>query len=46
VKRMRNEMQTLFCTNVANSQRVITFANAPGFNDMLAANKIFLGGVK
>jgi hypothetical protein len=46
VKRMKNEMQTLFCTNVANSQRIITFANAPGFNEMLAENKIFLGGVK
>lgn len=45
-KRMRSEMQTLFCTNVANSQRIITFANAPGFNEMLADNKIFLGGVK
>lgn len=44
VKRMRDEMQTLFCTNVANSQRIVTFANAPGFNEMLAANKIFLGG--
>lgn len=46
VKRMRDEMQTLFCTNVANSQRIVTFANAPGFNEMLAANKIYLGGVK
>lgn len=46
VKRMRDEMQTLFCTNVANSTRIVTFANAPGFNEMLAANKIFLGGVK
>jgi hypothetical protein len=46
VKRMRNEMQTLFCTNVANSSKIITFANAPGFSEMLAENKIFLGGVK
>jgi hypothetical protein len=46
VKRMRNEMQTLFCTNVANSQRIVTFANASGFNEMLLENKIFLGGVK
>jgi hypothetical protein len=46
VKRMRSEMQTLFCTNVANSQRIVVFANAVGFNDMLRANKIFLNGVK
>lgn len=44
VKRLRNEMQTLFCTNVANSQRIVTFANAPGFSEMLQANRIFLGG--
>ena len=46
VKRMRDEMQTLFCTNVANSQRIVTFANAPGFSEMLAENKIYLGGAK
>lgn len=44
VQRMRDEMQTLFCTNVANSTRIVTFANAPGFSEMLAKNKIFLGG--
>jgi drug/metabolite transporter (DMT)-like permease len=46
VGRMKNEMQSLFVRNVANSQRIVTFANAPGFNKMLAENKIFLGGVK
>jgi len=44
VGRMAEEMQTLFCTRVANSQRIVTFANAPGFNDMLRKNKIYLGG--
>jgi len=46
VGRLKEEMKTLFCVNVANSSRIITFANAPGFNEMLAKNKIYLGGVK
>lgn len=46
VKRMKNEMQSLFVRNVANSQRIVTFANAPGFSAMLSDNKIYLGGVK
>lgn len=46
VTRMRNEMQTLFVQSVANSSRIVTFANAPGFSDMLAGNKIFLGGAR
>jgi len=46
VKRMKNEMQTLFCVNVANSTRIVTFANAPGFSEMLAENKLFFGGAQ
>ena len=48
VQRMRSEMQTMFCTNVANStsSRLVVFANAPGFSKMLADNKVFFGGVR
>lgn len=44
VMRMKEEIQTLFVTKVANSNKIVTFANAPGFSEMLSKNKIYLGG--
>lgn len=41
VKRMASEMQTLFCNSVANSTRIIQFATAPGFGELMKDNKIF-----
>jgi len=46
VKRIRAELQTLFAQSVAQSTRMVTFVNAPGFADLLAENKVFMGGVR
>jgi len=42
VKRMRNEIQSLFCNAVANSQgSVVKFATAPGFGELMSSNKCY-----
>ena len=41
VWRMRAEMQSIFCNNVAQSQRVSVYVTLTNFGKMLAAHKIF-----
>lgn len=42
VKRMREEMQSLFCRTVGNSTKIALFTTVTPFKDMLAANRIFI----
>jgi len=42
IKRMRNEMQTLFVSQIANSPRMTLFATVSAFLALLQDNKIYL----
>lgn len=41
VRRMRSEMQSIFCNTVANSSRVAMFATVPTFGALLAEHRIY-----
>jgi hypothetical protein len=44
VKRMRKEMQSMFCNNLAQSSRVTNFVTVTEFQSMLQDNKIYFTG--
>ena len=44
IKRMRKEMQSMFCHNLAQSSRVTNFVTVTEFQSMLQDNKIYFTG--